>query len=480
MKYIVTLLMCCSVICVLDGAPVHSENIEIDTSSPFIYPEYSKTISMDFQDAPLVDVLKIFSKQSQLNLVASQEISRKTVTVYLEKVPIEQALEQILRANDLTYEIQPGSNIYIVKPIKKPEVELVTRIYQLKNAAVASSPINTLLNISTESGGGGEESSSADSGITEAVKKVLTKDGKISEDSRTNSLIITDIAANFPVIEQTIARLDINVPQVLIEVEMIEVAKAITDKLGIKWGDTPLILSGGSYQNAFPWDGSFPLLDELPNVDYEEARLTTGLMDARGFTATLNFLRTQGDTKNLARPRILTLNNQTAQIKISTNEAIGEKTTSTGSSDSTTTQTVEAERAETGVILTVTPQANLDTREITMALVPSHTLAKSGLTIGGTTFKDPETRTASAVLKVMDGSTIVIGGLLREETTTTLTKVPLLGDIPVLGAAFRHKQVISQERELLIFITPHIVDNTSTMKNNVTKKLIREQDLPDK
>ncbi len=468
----------CIVAISLFTLPIGAAELDIDTSSPFIYPEFSKTISMDFQDAPLVDVLKIFSRQSQLNLVASQEISRKTVTVYLEKVPVEQALEQILRANDLTYEIQPGSNIYIVKPIKKPDVELVTRIYPLKNAAVSSAPITTLLKISTDENGGSTETENEDAGITEAIKKILTKDGRITEDPRTNSLIITDIATNFPMIEQTIARLDVNVPQILIEVEMIEVAKSITDKLGIKWGDSPLVLAGGMRDNAFPWDGSVPFFDELQSVDYGDARLTAGSIDARGFTATLNFLRSQSDTKNLARPRILTLNNQTAQIKISTDEAIGEKTT-TGSSEGTSTQIVEAERAETGVILTVTPQANLETREITLALVPTHTLAKSGLSISGTTFKDPETRTASALLKVMDGSTIVIGGLLREETTTTLTKVPLLGDIPVIGAAFRHKQVISQERELLIFITPHIVDN-SLKNGSVSKKLIREQDLPAK
>jgi len=471
-------VMTCIIANSLFAVPIGATELDIDTSSPFIYPEFSKTISMDFQDALLVDVLKIFSRQSQLNLVASQEISRKTVTVYLEKVPVEQALEQILRANDLTYEIQPGSNIYIVKPIKKPEVELVTRIYQLKNAAVSSAPISNLLDISTGEDGGEEEDTSSsddDTGITEALTKILTKDGKITEDPRTNSLIITDIATNFPMIEQTITRLDVNVPQILIEVEMIEVAKSITDKLGIKWGGAPLVLTGGARTNAFPWDGSVPFFDELQNVNYS-ARLTTGSISATGFTATLNFLRSQSDTKNLARPRILTLNNQTAQIKISTDEAIGEKTQTAGA-DATALQTTEAERAETGVILTVTPQANLETREITMALIPKHTLAKSGLTISGTTFKDPETRTASTLLKVMDGSTIVIGGLLREETTTTLTKVPLLGDIPVVGAAFRHKQVISQERELLIFITPHIVDNFLD-KSTVTKKLIREQDLP--
>jgi type II secretory pathway component HofQ len=107
---------------------------------------------MDFQDASLVDVLKIFSQQTNLNLITAQSVADRKVTVYLDQVPIEQALEQILKANELTYEIQPGSNIYIVKPLQRPNSEMATRVYPLKHASVSSSKIRTLLNI--EGGGG--------------------------------------------------------------------------------------------------------------------------------------------------------------------------------------------------------------------------------------------------------------------------------------------------------------------------------------
>ncbi|MFP4473568.1 MAG: secretin N-terminal domain-containing protein [Candidatus Omnitrophota bacterium] len=448
--------------------------IDIDTSSPFVDPQYSKRISMDFEKADLVDVLKIFSQQSGLNLVASSALQNQKVTVYLDQVPVELALEQILRANDLTYELKSESDIIIVKPLKSPEVEVITRVYQLKHASVSSAKMRSLLSISTEEGGSGSEDTE---GVVEVLEKILTSDGIISEDPRTNSIIVTDIATNFPQIEQTIARLDVVIPQILIEVEMLEVDKSLTDSLGVQWGDTPLVVTGGVKSTAFPWDGSIPFFDE-DSVDFGSGRLTTGTVSATGLKATMQFLRTDTDTKNLARPRILTLNNETAQIKISTDEAIGTKTITSGT-EGITEQSVEAERVETGVILTVTPQANLDTQEITMAIVPKIIIAASGETFAGVTFRNPEERGAQSLLRVMSGDTIVIGGLMREDITDTLTKVPIFGDLPILGSAFRHRSKSITERELIIFITPHILeDRVPVEAKGQRPRIVREQEAP--
>jgi type IV pilus assembly protein PilQ len=449
-------------------------SLDVDTSSYFILPEYSKKISMDFQNASLITVLKIFSQQTNLNLIASDEIANKTVTVYLDNVPVEQALEQILRANNLTYEIQPGSNIYIVRTIQRPNIELTTRVYHLKYASVQSAKINTLIQVTAEDGG---RSSNTAGGIIPVIQAILTSQGKITEDPRTNSLIITDIVTNFPIIDQTIARLDISVPQVLIEVEMLEVAKSNADKIGIKWGDTPLAFTGGQKYGVFPFDGSVPFFEKPAfGIDYEDARFVTSVMDATGLTATLQFLKTQNDTKNLARPRILTLNNQAAEIKIATDEAIGVKRTSNDADI-----TVEAERVETGVTLVVTPQANLETGIITMAIQPKVIIAKTGATFTEATFKDAEERSAKTILKVATGDTIVIGGLVREETTTLFTKVPFLGDLPIIGKAFRHTDISKNERELIIFITPHILpdpEKSATATTARTQRLLREQEAP--
>ena len=354
--------------------------IDIDTSSPFL-PSYdnSKKISMDFQEAPLVDVLKIFSQQSGFNMVTSEDLRNRLITVYLDNVPVEEALTQILKANNLTYEVQSESNIYIVKPLAKPEVELITRVYRLKHSSVASAKINKTLQISTtagssksEGGGGsGTTENTETGGISSAIKAILTPQGQLVEDPRTNSLIITDIASNFAMVDNTIARLDVPVPQILIEVEMLEVSKTSADKIGIKYGAQPLTFRGAQRDIIYPFKQG--LLDDK-GYTFEDPEYRVGTIDASGLTAAIQFLRTQGDTKNLARPRILTLNNQTAQIRISTDEAIGIKDQQSSSGGNVSTSSVEAERHETGVILTVTPQANVDTNEITLAVIPKFIL----------------------------------------------------------------------------------------------------------
>jgi len=447
----------------------------------FIFPEYSKRISMDFRGAPMSDVLKIFSKQSGMNFIATNDVSAKQVTLYLEDVPMEEALELILEANGLTYELQPGSDVFLVKAQPPQGGDLMTRIYYLKYATVFSSKFNKTIVIKADadegdgksSGGGGQQQSAG--GIASIVKTVMSSSGNITEDPRTNSLIVTDMESRFPLIEETIARLDIAVPQVLIEVEMLDVAKGTADHLGLKWGQTPLKFNGGQRQHVFPWNTEH-LVDDK-GYEYEEAEFTTGIIDFSELKFTLDFLRTKSDTKSLARPRILTLNNETAQIKISTDEAIGVKTSNAGTGG-LQTSTQEAERFQTGVFLTVTPQINLAAEEITMAIAPRVVEAKVGETFSDTTFKDPEERGSRSILKIKSGQTIIIGGLIRSEESIVNTKIPILGDIPLIGMAFRHKDKNVSERELLIFITPHILTEQGKTKLLSTSKqnIHREQD----
>ncbi len=456
----------------------YAADLDIDTGSPFLYPEYSKRISMDFQDARLVDVLKIFSQQTNLNLITSEDLANKKVTVYLDNVPVELALEQMLRANNLTYQIQPESNIYLIKQLQKPEVELLTRVYTLKNATVGTAKLLKTLKLKSED----DQDLTFDvdpqrTGILGVIKGIITSQGKVVEDPRTNSLIITDIATNFPHIEAALERLDVPVVQILIEVEMLEVTKETADKIGVKMGDTPLTVFGAQRDIVYPWNQN-RLLDK--GFAFVDPEYRVGTIDASGLSATLQFLRTQSDTKNLARPRILTLNNEAAQIKISTDEAIGLKTQTTAT-EGVGSSSVEAERVQTGVFLTVTPQANKATGEILMAVSPKVIIARTGATFSGTTFRDPESRGSQSILRVKSGDTVIIGGLLREDTSKTTTKVPILGDIPLIGGAFRHKDDSVKERELVIFLTPHILGETDiskTVKFNAAPEIMREQDIP--
>jgi len=438
----------------------------------YLYPEYSKTISMDFMGTSLNNVLKIFSQQSGLNFIAASGVSSQPINLYLENVPVEEALERILSANNLTYEIEPGSKIFTVKPLKTPGKDVITRVYPLQHVPVPSSKLNTTLTRST-TGGSSTATGGSSTGIVDAITHLLGDDGSIVEDVRTNSLVITDHPANFAAIEQAIARLDVRIPQVLIEVEMLDISKSTGEQLGAKFQNSKLFeLTGASKDTFFPFFEN-KVLDKAD----ESITYTEGTLDFTSMNLIIEFLRSQTDTKNLAHPKILTLNNETAEIVITTDEAIGISTTENTQSGTTNTS---AERAQTGVSLRVTPYASLVTREITMAIEPIVSEARTGGTFSGRTFRDPEERSTRSILRVRDGDTIILGGLVRIDEETTWTKIPFIGEIPFLGAAFRHKNKTTSDRELIIFITPHIVEDN--LRNAVAltknKSFIREQSIP--
>lgn len=428
----------------------------LNTAQELPFPDLKAIISMDFQDASLKDILKIFSIQSGLNFIASEVVRERKITLYLDKVPIKEAMDKLFKANNLSYELEKDSNIIIVKDWGKPYLETVTKVFYLKHATVSSSPLkkemSTQIGGATTGGGGGE----GVSGITNAIKKVISEYGSVIEDHRTNSIIITDIPSRMPLISQVIASLDVPVPQVMLEVEMLDVSKNTVDRLGFEFGSNPitLILPGG-----FITRGA-----EFHIGARSDREREGGVTLGRTYAHLLDFLRTQTDTKYLARPRILTLNNETAVIKIATNESIGVKETTTAA-EGTGTTTAEAERSETGVILRVTPQANIETGEITIFIYPKVSEAVQGNLITSESknyqFRDPEERSTKSTVRVKDGETIIVGGLIRNELSQTIVKLPILGDIPILGGLFRHKNKDrDRQRELLVFITPHIIKDT--------------------
>lgn len=456
----------------------------------FINPEYSRRISLDLKDASLTEVLKIFSKQAGKNFIATDDVGNKKLTLFFDNIPVEQALEKILSANELEYEEQPGSDIIIVRPATTARDPLVTRIFHLKHASVPASKLNsTIMPGSSASTTGSSTSTTAaapaatsgtgggySTGIYSAIKAVLSKAGILAEDTRTNSFIITDVQSRFVLIEETIAKLDVPVPQILIQVEMLDISKTTSDLMGAKWGTTPLTFAGAAKATFLPFNQSAylqkigtsspvpaaPLFEGGESSSSSETSSSpyqVGKIDTSGMSVIINFLKTRSDTRSLARPRLLTLNNETAEIKISTSEAIG-LTTTNFSSSSATQSAVEAERVQTGVFLTVTPQADLTTGEIVMAVSPKVIEARTGATFEGQTFKDPEERGTQSLLRMKDGETIIIGGLLRTENENTVTKVPFLSDIPLLGSMFRHKDKTGNKRELIIFLTPHIIDES--------------------
>lgn len=471
---------------------------KLSATADISLPDPGVTISMDLQDANLKDVLKIFSMQSGLNFIASEAVQDRKITLFLDKVTVDTAIDKLFRANNLSYELDKNSNIIIVKDWGAPQIETVTKVFYLKYATVSSSSMKEEMRSTLGSGpsstgttssstssstststttNNGKWNSETEAGITSVIKKILSKDGTLIEDYRTNSLIVTDTPSRMAIITQTIAALDVPVPQIMLEVEMLDVSKNAVDKLGFLYSQSPLKIgiNGSSAEWGFP----FKSWENITGAGFGSIGINTLTgAAANTYTMTLDFLTTQTDTKYLARPRILTLNNETAEIKMVTQQSVG-VTSTTEASTATTSASVE--RAETGVLLRVTPQVNPETGEITMFINPQVSEASKGnvLTSNGESYQfyDPEVRTTKSAVRIKDGETVIIGGLLRNITVQTETKLPFLGDIPFVGAMFRHKDKSRDEqRELLVFITPHIVKDSNIQLAQAKKVNIPERE----
>jgi type IV pilus assembly protein PilQ len=495
-----------------------------DASLPL--PDVEPQISMDFQDANLKDVLKVFSIQSGMNFLASEGVQDRKLTLYMDKVPLGKAMDKLFKANNLSYELDKDARIFVVKDWGKPEVETVTRVFYLKYATVSSSSIRdemgtnlaatgtpslqtgqttTTTTTTTTTEDTGKYKVVEEAGITWAIKKLLSDKGSVMEDYRTNSLVVTDTPRRMENIARVIAQLDVVIPQVLLEIEMLDVSKNMVDQIGVNWPTTLAYLTvPGSKGTSFPfgksgtssqgWDMTMNGIPAggMPGVTgagtsggtrywdvgpWAMSHFGPSIFTFLGTTLTFDFLETQTDSKILARPRVMTLNNETAEIKIATNESVGvsQSTTSTGG---TGTTTQAAERAFTGVILRVTPQINIEAGEVTLFVYPFVGTSSQGspITSGGVLyqFRDPEERSTKQMVKIKDGETIVIGGLIHNDSQIVEKKLPILGDIPIIGMAFRHlAKTPNKERELLVFITPHIIkDVKNTGLTRVPKKAL--------
>ncbi len=463
-------------------------------ASPVLTPKEAETrVSMDLKDANIKDVLKIFSQQAGLNFVASEQIQDKTVTLYLDHVTVQDALSNIISANSLEYVRVPGSEIFLVRPLQvEPKNDLMMKVYHLKYARVSNSPLEAAASLSTYqaalrtsgitaaggssgqsagggisggssgyspssgggSGGGGGETTTK-RGIDIVLRDLLSERGSLVTDPRTNSVIITDLSTRFKFFEEAIAKLDRPVNQVMIEAEILETSVNALDNLGIKWGSTTGELASFSGPKRTT---TFPLSNVENSLKSAEATITVGTLSLDELDVVLQLLKTDTDTEVLSRPRIMTMDNEGAVIHITAETALASLTTATTVNGTALSSVGQAERRTTGISLRVTPQIN-DDHYVTMTLEPSVVRAEKS-EFFPTQFVDPQQRSAQTTVMVRDGETIAIGGLVSKDKKNAKRKVPILGDIPLLGLAFRNTEKTLVDRELLVFVTPHIIKHS--------------------
>lgn len=420
--------------------------------------------SLEFREVDIKDVLRQLSKQYSLNIVFSEKVTG-LVTVQLSNVTVAEAMDSIITVNGFVY-TKKDNVIKVTTPEEAQQEGKQTKLFRLNNADALT--------------------------LKESLIKVLSPDGSIEADSRSNSLIITDTLSVINKIEEIIPNLDSLTTQVLIETKLIETSLTKTDKLGIDW-TTTLSATGSKRPTTAPFKalnnplgdyspfskptasgtvGDIPAVGTAPPLTgfpyafpyAVKGDFTLGTLDASSLKAILEILKSRTNTKLIANPRVVTLNNQKALIHVGKNVPIPtyERNDSTGKFEITGWQTPE----KVGVQLEVTPQISPD-GHIKLKLKPEVSSIVDFIKIEGEDAAPiTSTRTAETEVLIKDGQTVVIGGLIKDESFTKVSKIPILGDIPLIGFFFTRKEVGSsssptEKTDLLIFVTARIIRDTN-------------------
>ncbi|OQX80513.1 MAG: hypothetical protein B6D56_04770 [Candidatus Omnitrophica bacterium 4484_70.1] len=366
----------------------------------------------------------------------------KQIIKYLEfrEVDIKDILRQLAKQYNLNIVFSQSANVYKVTTPQEAEKEgRQTKIFRLNNADATK--------------------------LKKSLKKTLSREGTIEVDVGSNSLIVTDIPRVINEIGQMLKKLDTTPLQVLITTKFIETTLGVTEKLGIDWTAT-VTAKGSKRPTTFPFRKKGSDKDMYPFTSYdssfppvETTEFSFGTLDFSEFQAILNLLKTRSDTKLISSPRILTLDNKEAKIHVG--DIVPIPTTSETNIEKGTRE-VTYEDKEVGVTLTVTPQVSPD-GSIRLKINPQVSTI-TGWTGSNDELQLPITsdRSAETEILIKDGQTVVIGGLVMNERIETVKKLPFLGDLPLIGFLFTHKQVGSETKpnkktDLLIFVTARIV-----------------------
>ncbi|MBI5629464.1 MAG: hypothetical protein HY921_01125 [Elusimicrobia bacterium] len=444
-------------------------------------------VSVRVKSAPLATFLDTIAAQARVNFIITEGLETKRVTAFLQNVTVREALQVLLEIKGLTYQQIGKSNTYVVTPRSKTVENLVTRIYTLSYVPLI--PLATPASDQSASGAAAAAASSSSSGsevaIVSVLKSVLSKSGQVAMEPRTNSLIVTDIPEVFPQVEQIIAELDKKAPQVIIEAQIVMINSTRSKDLGIEWGGPNGELgsfTAGQRDTSFPMQlpGNFSklrFLDPVSNVVTTVGSasgntallaasnsalftggLKTSLIDLTQLKVTLRALVSRSEARFLGKPKVLTLNNKAAFIETTSREGVSVQQ-SQSSGGSLTQSSITVERFDTGLKLTVTPQINKD-GYITMLVQPSFTdVEEAVISSAAQRVFNPVVRKASTLVRVKNGQTLVLGGLLESREIKTVRKVPFLGYIPLIGWLFTSTHAQRRNEDLVVFLTPTIVND---------------------
>ena len=421
-------------------------------------PKYTgEPISVNLKDVDLKDFFRLIHEISGLNVVLDPNV-HGTLTIVLDDVPWDQALDIVLKNNDLARELE--GNVLRIATVDTLKKEAEGRRAQVEAEALAVEKVSVTRFLSY--------AHSKDVVVT--VKKFISVRGDVVADERTNAIIVNDIPKVLPIIDRLLTQLDRKTQEVEIEARVVAAtrsfARDIGTQFGFGWGDGHSAIGGASAVGSSPTTASgltpgyvtvpgttagttgssIPLFSNLGSTAPTSGLTFINASNSVRIDAVLSMAESRGLLKVLSRPRVVTQNNIQALVKqgvrvpIVTQAQLGGPPTVT--------------YVDAFLRLTVTPQITSE-NTIFMNVDVENTTPNFGTEVQG----NPELITQQATTQVLvtDGGTVVIGGVIQTQNSVNIDQVPVLGNIPILGNLFKHVQVNTSNQELIFFITPRII-----------------------
>jgi len=494
-----------------NNSPVQLKATAASATPPITLEEgLNQHMQLDLRDLDIVDTLKFLAMKGGINIIASKDVAGK-VSLFLKDVTIKDALDIILQANNLAYEKRgdiiyvmteaeyktiKGSNYKDTRQIKLFNLKYTTPETVFKALDTIKSDVGKLI-VDEETGTVVVEDTPEKIAAMEPVvadldqqrviktfvlqfakahdvQSILSarldnkKTGMVSMDERDNSVIVTALPGRMEEVEALIKGLDKKTKQVLLEAKILQVVLTDQYNMGVDWSKvlTSVNQQGLNMASVFP----------NSNITSNYFQVAMG-GSGHNYSAVVQVLQQYGETRNLSSPSIAVTNGETAKIHIGTSQPYVTTTMATNTTTSSTSAQVTF--IDVGVQLEVTPIIN-DEGFVTMKIKPEVSNVDSNLTYQiaaqvNNTVPVVASTSAETNVMVQDGTTIIIGGLRKDQKLKTVNKLPILGDLPFIGAAFRNKSDSLEKDEIVVFITPHIISGDTPVSDEELKpKGIRE------
>jgi general secretion pathway protein D len=397
-----------------------NEKIAANSPEAALAAAFRTPISLEFRDAPLKQIFEVIARHSGLNFLFDKDVKTdQRASIFLKNSTVEAAVYYLLMTNQLERQVMDGNTILIYPNIaakQKEYQEMTVKTFYLANAE-AKVVANTL--------------------------KTILKSRDVVEDPKLNLVIVRDSPEAVRLATQLVALQDVPEPEVMLDVEVLEVQRNRLLDLGIDW---PTSLSFAPLTTTA---GSAITVDQLRHLNGSTIGVT-------GVAGSVTANKTDGDSDTLAAPRIRVRNKEKAKV------VIGDKLptiTTTISSGVGGFASESVNYVDVGLKLDVEPTIYLNNEVGIRISLEVSNLVDTVTTKGGTTAYRIGTRSASTMLQLKDGENQVLAGLIKNEDRSSSTKLPGIGDLPVLGRLFGSQQDTRNKTEVVLSITPHLIRN---------------------